>query len=434
MKLPVLVILGRPNVGKSSLFNRILGRRQAIVHDQPGITRDRIYASSEWRGHRFALIDTGGLLPKSDDPLIEAVKEQVEFAAQEAARILFLLDWETGVTDLDLAIAKYLHRLDKPVLAVANKVDDEAREQDLKDFQQLGFGPPVFVSALQGRSIGELLDAAVDFPESPTEEAEEGLRIAVVGRPNVGKSSIVNALTGRKTVVVSDLPGTTRDAVDTGIRFRRQPFTLVDTAGLKRRGRTKQAIEFYSQLRTARAIERSDVVWIILDATEGLVSADQRIIADAYREGKGVLILMNKWDTVQKDHRSAADWERRLKKILGQYSHLPLLFVSALKRQRLIKCLELTADIGRERARRIPTSKLNQVLLPILSKTPPPAARGRFIQMKYITQLKVAPPLFGVFCNRPEDVPDSYRRFLEGALRREFGFAGVPIRLTFRKK
>ncbi len=434
MKLPAVVILGRPNVGKSSLFNRILGRRQAIVDDRPGVTRDRIYARGEWRGKQFALIDTGGLLPSSRDPLIEAVREQVEFAAEEAARILFLLDWETGVTDLDLAIARYLQRLDKPVLAVVNKVDDELREQDPKDFVSLGFGEPLPVSAVRGRGVGDLLDQVVDFPEIPGREESEGLRIAIIGRPNVGKSSIVNALTGKKSVVVFEKPGTTRDSVDTAIRFRGQALTLVDTAGLRRKGKTKEAVEFYSSLRTARALERAEVVWIILDATEGMVSVDQRIIADAYAEGKGVLILMNKWDAVQKDHRTAVEWERRLKALLGEYAHLPLIFVSALKRQRLLKCIEMTLEIGKERSRRITTSVLNDVLLPIIQKTPPPADGGRFVQIKYITQLKVAPPLFGIFCNRPKGVAESYRRFLERTIRQEFGFTGVPIRLTFRRK
>lgn len=434
MKLPTLVILGRPNVGKSSLFNRIIGRRQAIVDDKPGITRDRIYARAEWSGRNFALIDTGGLLLSSDDPIIEAVKEQVEFAAEEASRILLLLDWETGITDLDLSIARYLHRLDKPVLAVVNKVDDEGRERDQKDFLQLGFERPAFVSAMRGRGIGDLLDRAVDFPVADVSEKDEGLQIAIIGRPNVGKSSIVNALTGKASVVVSDIPGTTRDAIDTRIPYHGDVITLVDTAGLRRKGRTKEAVEFYSTLRTARALERSDVVWIILDAVEGMVSADQRIIADAYAEGKGILILMNKWDVVQKDHRTSADWEKRLKKLLGQYAHLPIMFVSALKRQRLLKALEASQKIEQERTRRVSTSELNERILPYIKRTPPPATRGRFIQIKYVTQVKTAPPLFAIFCNRPEDIAESYRRFLERKIRYEFGFSGVPIHLTFRKK
>lgn len=434
MKLPTLVILGRPNVGKSSLFNRIIGRRQAIVDDKPGITRDRIYAKSDWNGCNFAVIDTGGLLLKSTDPIIEAVKEQVEFAAEEATRILFILDWETGVTDLDLAIARYLHRLDKPVIAVVNKADDEGRERDQKDFLQLGLEQPAFVSAMRGRGIGDLLDRAVDFPAADISEEDEGLKIAIIGRPNVGKSSIVNALTGKTSVVVSDAPGTTRDAIDTQIHYQGDVLTLVDTAGLRRKGRTKEAVEFYSILRTARALERSDMVWVILDAAEGMVSADQRIIAEAYNEGKGILILMNKWDVVQKDHRTVADWEKRLKKLLGEYNHLPIMFVSAVKRQRLLKALEVSQNIGQERIRRIPTSELNDRILPYIKRIPPPAIRGRLIQIKYITQIKSAPPLFAVFCNRPEDIAESYRRFLERNIRSKFGFSGVPIRLTFRKK
>jgi len=434
MKLPAVVILGRPNVGKSSLFNRILGRRQAIVDGQPGITRDRIYARSDWRGRQFALIDTGGLLPSTRDPIMSAVREQVEFAAQEAERILFVLDWETGVTDLDLAIAKYLHRLDKPIIAVINKADDEVRERDPQDFHQLGFDPLIFVSAVRGRGIGELLDATVDFPGSEDEEIAAGLRIAIVGRPNVGKSSIVNAITGKSSVVVSDLPGTTRDATDTPLRFRENDIVLVDTAGLKRRAKTKEAVEFYSQLRTARALEQADVAWVIMDATEGLVGEDQRIIAEAYHEGKGILLLMNKWDAVPKDGRTAADWEKHLRPLLGEHKHLPVLFVSALKRQRLSKALELSLEVGRERVRRIATAELNETLLPIIERTPPPSDSGKFVRIKYVAQLRTAPPLFGFFCNRPQGIAHSYQRFLERRIRQHFGFTGVPIRLVFRKK
>jgi GTP-binding protein len=434
MKLPTIVIIGRPNVGKSSLFNRIIGKRQAIVDAKPGITRDRIYASSDWQNRAFALIDTGGLLPKTDDPMTEAIKEQVEFAADEADTILFLLDWETGVTDVDLAIAKYLRRFEKPVLPVVNKADTGEREQDAKDFVRLGFGEPLFISAMRGRGVGDLLDVAVDFPELPEQEDVEGLRVAIVGRPNVGKSSIVNALTGKKTVVVSEVPGTTRDAIDTVIRYHRNAITLVDTAGLRRRGRTKEAVEFYSRIRTAGAIDRSDIVWIILDATEGLVSSDQRIIEEAYGEGKGILILMNKWDAIEKNHRTAIEWEKRLRKLLGSFGHLPLVFVSAHQRQRLLKCLEMSLGVGDERIRRVPTADLNNKLLPIIEHNPAPAIRGKFISIKYITQVKTEPPGFALFCNRPNDVAESYRRYLERMIREQYGFAGVPLTLEFRRK
>lgn len=434
MKLPAVVILGRPNVGKSSLFNRILGRRRAIVDDQPGITRDRIYARSDWRGKPFALIDTGGLLPGTDDPIMSAVKEQVEFAAQEAERILFLVDWETGVTDLDLAIARYLHRLKRPVTVVINKADDERRESDARDFPQLGFDSLIYVSAMRGRGIGDLLDEVITFPKATNDAVAEGLRIAIVGRPNVGKSSIVNALSGKSSVVVSEIPGTTRDATDTPLRFHEQDVILVDTAGLKRRARTKEAVEFYSQLRTARALERADVAWVIMDATEGLVSEDQRIAAQAYQDGKGVLLLMNKWDLVSKEAGTAADWEKHLRPLLGEYGHLPLLFTSALKKQRLTKALELSLEMGQERVRRIATTELNKAILPLIERTPPPSDKGRFVRIKYVTQLRTAPPLFGFFCNRPAGVSSSYQRYLERIIREKFGFSGVPIRLTFRKK
>jgi GTP-binding protein len=434
MKLPAVVIIGRPNVGKSSLFNRILNRRQAIVDDQPGITRDRIYGRTVWRGHPFALIDTGGLLPGTKDPIFEAVREQVEFAAEEAARILFVLDWETGATDLDIAIAKYLHKLQKPVSAVVNKADDEAREMDPKDFHQLGFDPLFFVSATRGRGIGELLDAVIDFPGQVEEKPEKALRIAILGRPNVGKSSLVNALTGKSSVVVSDMPGTTRDATDTPLKYHKKNLILVDTAGLRKRGKTREAVEFYSQLRTARALEHADIAWVVMDATEGLVSEDQRIIAEAYQQGKGVLLLMNKWDTVEKDDRTLADWEKRLRVLVGEYYHLPWLFVSALERKRLLKALDLSLEIGEQRERRIPTRELNEALLPVIQQTPPPTDRGKFVQIKYIAQLSTSPPLFGFFCNRPAGVAHSYQRFLERNLRKKFGFTGVPILLTFRKK
>ncbi|MFH1735092.1 MAG: ribosome biogenesis GTPase Der [bacterium] len=433
MKLPSVVILGRPNVGKSSLFNRIVGRRQAIVDDKPGITRDRIYARTDWTNQPFSLIDTGGLLPNSNDPLMEAVKEQVEFAADEASVILFMVDWETGITDLDLSIACYLRRLDKRVITVINKVDTTAREQDPKDFIKLGFGDPVMVSAMRGRGVGDLLDLAIDFQEAEP-EVYEGLRIAIVGRPNVGKSSIVNAMTGKKTMVVSAIPGTTRDAIDTLIRYQQNNIILVDTAGLRRRGKTKEAVEFYSRIRTARALESADVVWVVMDAVEGMVTADQKIIAEAYSEGKGVLILMNKWDAIEKDNKTLKDWEKNLKIWLGRYAHLPILFVSALQRQRLLKGLDLSMQINAERNKRITTSKLNNVLQPILERTPPPSYRSRLIKIKYISQLASTPPLFGFFCNYPEGIGDSYQKFLERNIREQFGFVGVPIKLAFRKK
>jgi GTP-binding protein len=434
MKLPAVVIVGRPNVGKSSLFNRILGRRHAIVDEQPGITRDRIYATSQWRNRPFALIDTGGLWPGSDDPMMDAVREQVEFAADEAARIIFLLDWETGVTDLDIAIAKFLHRLKKPVTAVINKADDDLRDRDPRDFYQLGFSPLQFVSAMRGRGIGDLLDVVVDLPESAVEPVLEGLRIAIVGRPNVGKSSMVNALTGKTSVVVSDIPGTTRDSTDTPLRFQKQDVILVDTAGLRRRGKTKEAVEFYSQLRTARALERADVVWVVMDATEGMVTEDMHIINQAYVGGKGVLLLMNKWDAITKDHTTAIDWENRLRLILGRFGHLPWLFVSGHERQRLLKALELSLQIQEDRIRRIATSQLNAVLEKIIEHTPPPSDRGHYVHIKYAAQLRTAPPLFGFFCNRPQAVSPAYQRYLERAIRENFGFSGVPIKLVFRKK
>jgi GTP-binding protein len=434
MKLPALVIVGRPNVGKSSLFNRILGKRKAIVHEEPGITRDRIYATSQWQGRPFALIDTGGLLPGTQDPMLEAVREQVEFAADEAARILFVLDWETGVTDWDMVIGKFLHRLNKPITAVINKADDDIRDQDPRDFYQLGFSSLHFVSAMRGRGIGDLLDAVVDFPESSEEPHQESLRIAILGRPNVGKSSMVNALTGKTSVVVSEIPGTTRDSTDTPLRFQGQEVILVDTAGLRRKGKTKESVEFYSELRTARALERADVVWLVMDATEGMVTEDMRIIDQVYEAGKGILLMMNKWDTVKKDHTTAIDWEKRLHLILGRFSHLPMLFVSALQKQRLIKALEISFEIQEQRTRRITTSQLNAVLEPIIEHTPPPSYRGHWVRIKYVTQIRTTPPLFGFFCNRPEGITTSYRRYLERALRENFGFSGVPIKMVFRKK
>lgn len=433
--MSLVAIVGRPNVGKSTLFNRLIRQRRAIVEATPGVTRDRLYGHAEWAGKHFVVVDTGGWVPESDDLIAQAVREQTSLAIEQADVILFVVDARTGMTATDRELASLLRAAQKPVFVVVNKCDTAEWDSAAAEFYALGLGTPYPIAAESGRSLGELLDAVVaTLPESAPAESDPRLKLAIVGRPNVGKSSIVNALLGRPQVIVTPIPGTTRDAVDALVRYHGEEILLIDTAGLRRRSHIRENIELYSVVRTLRAIERCDVAAVVVDAYEGLRDQDKHIVADVVEARKGVMLVLNKWDLVEKD-ATTADWYlRQIRQELPALPYIPVLFVSALTRQRISKILEVAVQIAERRRQRIPTAQLNRVLLPLIQKTPPPAVQGKEIRINYVTQVRTEPPVFVFFCNHPELIPDSYKRFLENTLREHFDFTGVPISFLFRRK
>ena len=436
MKHPIVAIIGRPNVGKSTLFNRIIKKRDAIVDDTPGVTRDRHYAISDWAGKSFMVVDTGGYMPHSRNEMDMAIREQVDIAIEEADIILFMVDQTTGITDIDEEISDRLRRTEKPVLLVVNKVDNEMRESEGYQFLNLGLGDPVMVSAVQGRGIGDLLDILTErIAESEAQpEENNAIKLAIVGKENVGKSSFVNTLLGKERVIVTPIPGTTRDPIDTPLKYKKRDYLLIDTAGLKRRTKVKENIVFYSQLRTMRSIQRADVVLCFIDATEGLTRQDMRIISETLQAKKAIVVVINKWDLIEKDSHTLHQWEKELSERLGANQFIPLVFTSVLQKKRLYKLLDLTTSVYEEFHRHIPTSELNRILLPIIKENTPPAVRGKEIKINYITQLKTAPPVFAFFGNHPELIPQNYRRFLERQIRNFWPFKGVPIIIVFKSK
>ncbi len=436
MAKPLVAIVGRPNVGKSTLFNRIIGVRRAIVHDAPGVTRDRHYAQTDWAGREFTLIDTGGYVPDSPDVFEKAIREQVEISIAESTVVLFLVDAQEGVHPMDSEIATLLRRSGRPVVLAVNKVDSPRYELEVAQFYELGLGDPVPVSAISGRLSGDLLDEIVKgFPERVSEESGDRLRLAIIGRPNVGKSSFTNALLGITRAIVTDIPGTTRDALDSEFTYHSRPITLIDTAGLRRRSKVKETIEFYSTLRTLKSIEQCDVAMCIIDATAGLTHQDTDVINEAIALRKGVVIAVNKWDLIEKDSNSAARVEKDIHERLKMHDFIPVITISALEKQRVNKALDLCIRVHEERRKRVSTSELNEKLLEIVHETPPPSTpTGREVKISYATQVRESPPVFVLFTNEAKHIPESYRRFVERALRRLFGYEGVPIAVQFRGK
>ncbi|WP_299227394.1 ribosome biogenesis GTPase Der [uncultured Psychroserpens sp.] len=432
----IVAIVGRPNVGKSTFFNRLIQRREAIVDAVSGVTRDRHYGKSDWNGKEFSLIDTGGYVKGSDDIFEAEIDKQVELAIEEADAIIFMVDVETGVTGMDEDVARLLRKVDKPVFLAVNKVDNSKRAEDAVEFYSLGLGEYYTIASINGSGTGDLLDALVAaLPEKEeVEEKEELPRFAVVGRPNAGKSSFINALIGEDRYIVTDIAGTTRDSIDTKYNRFGFEFNLVDTAGIRRKSKVKEDLEFYSVMRSVRAIEHCDVCLLVLDATRGFDGQVQNIFWLAERNRKGIVILVNKWDLVEKDTMTTRDFEKKIRKEIEPFTDVPIIFISVLNKQRIFKAIETAVEVYENRTKKIKTSKLNEVLLPIIENYPPPAYKGKFVKIKYIMQLPTPQPQFAFFCNLPQYVREPYKRYLENQLRDHFNFNGVPISVYMRKK
>ena len=430
----IVAIVGRPNVGKSTFFNRLIQRREAIVDAVSGVTRDRHYGKSDWNGREFSLIDTGGYVVGSDDIFEKEIDKQVELAIDEADAIIFMVDVESGVTGMDEDVAKLLRRVDKPVFLAINKVDNAQRATDAVEFYSLGLGEYYTLSSINGSGTGELLDALVKVLPETVEEESDLPRFAVVGRPNAGKSSFINALIGEERYIVTDIAGTTRDSIDTKYNRFGFEFNLVDTAGIRRKAKVKEDLEFYSVMRSVRAIEHADVCILLLDATRGFDGQVQNIFWLAQRNNKGIVILVNKWDLVEKETNSVRDFERKIKEAMEPFVDVPILFISVLNKQRIFKAIETAVEVYKNRSKKIVTRKLNDVMLPIIENRPPPAYKGKFVKIKFCTQLPTPYPQFAFFCNLPQYVREPYKRFLENKLRENYDFSGVPITVFLRKK
>ncbi|MGA1030051.1 MAG: ribosome biogenesis GTPase Der [Flavobacteriaceae bacterium] len=431
----IVAIVGRPNVGKSTFFNRMIQKREAIVDAISGVTRDRHYGKADWNGKTFTLIDTGGYVEGSEDVFQQEIDKQVTLAIEEADLILFMVDVTDGITGMDEIVSQLLRRSHKPVFLVVNKVDNAKRVHDMAEFYSLGFDPIYAVSSINGGGSGELLDALVkELPEEAPPPENPLPRFAVVGRPNAGKSSLINALIGEERYIVTPEAGTTRDSIDTPYtRFGFQ-FNLVDTAGIRRKAKVKESLEFYSVMRSVRAIEHCDVCLLVVDATRGFDGQVQNIFWLAHRNNKGIVVLVNKWDLVEKETQSVKQFETRIKKQMEPFVDVPILFISAKTKQRIYKAIETAVQVYENRSHRIPTKKFNEVMLPIIERQPPPSYKGKHIKIKFCTQLPTEHPQFAFFCNLPQYLKDPYRRFLENQIREKYSFEGVPIQIYFRKK
>ncbi len=432
--LPFVAVVGRPNVGKSTFFNRVIGRRVAIVQDVPGVTRDRNFARAEWAGREFYVIDTGGLEVDVNEPMAVAVRRQVEMAVEEAQVVIFLVDAKAGVQPLDQKIADLLRKRRVPVVLVVNKMDNLPHDLSHLDFWELGLGEPQPVSALSGKGSGDVLDAIVEHLPEAEEPPEEAISVAVVGKPNVGKSSFINRLLGEERLVVSEVAGTTRDSIDTPMRYHGRSLVFVDTAGLRRQSRIHESLEYYSALRTERAVSRADVSLLLVDATEPVHVQDLKIAEKAWSAGSGLIIVVNKWDLVPKDTMTAPEFERHLRERAPSLRWVPIIFASALTGQRVQKTLDLVLQVSDERARRVPTAEVNEVLRELAERQPPPHYRGRPVRLLYATQGGVKPPTIVIFVNYRHGVTENYKRYLYNGLRARWGFIGSPLRLKLRSR
>ncbi len=430
-----VAIVGRPNVGKSTFFNRLIEERKAIVEDTPGVTRDRQYGECEWSGKNFNVIDTGGFVPDSEDIFEREIRKQVLIAVEEASAIVFMVDCTTGITNFDESMADILRRSSKPVFLVVNKVDNHQRLMEASEFYSLGFDRTYFLSSISGTGSGEVLDAIAELvPATPEGEKEELPKIAIIGQPNTGKSSLLNALVGEERTIVSDIAGTTRDTIHTRYKLFQKDFILIDTAGIRRKSKVDEDLEFYSVIRAIKAVDEADVCLLLIDAEKGITQQDLNIFSLATKKGKGVVLLVNKWDLVDKETNTARDTEAELKKRLAPFSDVPILFISVKEKTRIFKVIEIALEVFDNRQRKIATSKLNDIMLKAIESYHPPVVRGNQVKIKYITQLPTVVPSFAFFSNYPDEIKTPYRNYLENQLRANFNFKGVPIRVFFRKK
>lgn len=433
-----VAIVGRPNVGKSTFFNRLLEKRKAIVDDISGVTRDRQYGIADWNGKVFNLIDTGGFVPNTEDIFEKEIRKQVKIAIDEANAIIFMVDVATGITDLDEAMADMLRRTTKPVYVVVNKVDNGTRELEATEFYSLGFAHNFFISSISGSGTGELMDAiAAGISENESAEVleEDQLpKFAIIGQPNVGKSSLLNALIGEERTIVSDIAGTTRDTIHTHYKLFQKEFILIDTAGIRKKSKEKDDLEFYSIIRAIKAMDEADVCLLVLDADKGITAQDVTIFSLATRKGKGIVVLVNKWDLVEKETNTARDYEKTLKSKIAPFTDVPVLFISVKDKTRIFKAIEIALEVYDNKKRKIPTSQLNDVMLKAVQAYHAPVVRGNTVKIKYVTQLPTVVPSFAFFTNYPDDIKMPYRNYLENQLRSYFNFKGVPVRIFFRKK
>lgn len=430
----IVAIVGRPNVGKSTLYNRLIGERQAIIDDESGVTRDRQYGSCEWNGKIFTVVDTGGFVKGSEDIFEKAIRSQVRIAMDEASVIIFMVDTTTGITDLDEEVARMLRRSDKEVFLVVNKVDNHHRMMEANEFWSMGFEQTFFVASMSGSGTGDLLDAVTELIDDEPDLDTEIPKFAIVGQPNVGKSSFTNALLGEERNIVTDIAGTTRDSIHSKYEKFGKEFYLIDTAGMRKKAKVHEDLEFYSVMRAIKAIEEADICMLMIDAQDGITAQDMSIFKLAQRRNKGLILLINKWDLVKKETNTARDFEKEVKKKISPFNDVPILFISVLEKQRIFKAVEIAIEVYENRSRKIKTSELNDVMLEAIERYPPPAHRGKFVNIKYVTQLPTYYPAFAFFCNNPKHVKENYQNYLENKLRENFDLTGVPISVFFREK